>query len=184
MSTVAESSTAPIGQSWSVWHIDPRHSLAEFSVRHMMLSKVRGRFTGVSGTIVDAAEDPKHSSVKAEVDVTTPITGDPQRASTCGRRWVTMAQGGSSAGGPVLEVEVEVLRDVPTAVAGWLQRQDPLAGQAIGACDADWLRVRSDTVQLHCREANVEILMSGPTVDADNAALAALLRRIKPAPGA
>jgi len=79
MSTVAESSTAPISQSWSVWHIHPRHSLAESSVRHMMLSKVRGRFTGVSGTIVDAAEDPKYSSVKAEIDVTTLITGDPQR---------------------------------------------------------------------------------------------------------
>src|SRR5678815_1053245 len=45
----------------------------------MMLSKVRGRFTGVSGTIVDAADDPKYSSVKAEIDVTTLITGDPQR---------------------------------------------------------------------------------------------------------
>jgi len=40
---------------------------------------VRGRFTGVSGTIVDAAEDPKLSSVKAAIDVTTLVTGDPQR---------------------------------------------------------------------------------------------------------
>ena len=79
MSTVAESTPAPTVQSWSVWHIDPRHSLVEFSVRHMMLSKVRGRFTGVSGTMVDAAEDPKYSSVNAEIDVTTLITGDPQR---------------------------------------------------------------------------------------------------------
>jgi polyisoprenoid-binding protein YceI len=79
MSTVAEATPTPTGQRWSVWHIDPRHSLAEFSVRHMMLSRVRGRFTGVSGTIVDAAEDPKYSSVKAEIDVTTLITGDPQR---------------------------------------------------------------------------------------------------------
>jgi len=62
-----------------VWHIDPHHSLAEFSARHMMLSKVRGQFTGVTGTIVDAADDPKYSSVKAEIDVTTLITGDPQR---------------------------------------------------------------------------------------------------------
>jgi len=45
----------------------------------MMLSKVRGQFTGISGTIVDAAEDPKLSSVKAAIDVTTLITGDPQR---------------------------------------------------------------------------------------------------------
>jgi polyisoprenoid-binding protein YceI len=79
MTTVAESNTQPTVQTWSVWHIDPHHSLAEFSARHMMLSKVRGRFTGVSGTIVDAADDPKYSSVKADIDVTTLITGDPQR---------------------------------------------------------------------------------------------------------
>jgi len=79
MSTIAESTTPPASQTWSVWHIDPRHTLAEFSVRHMMLSKVRGQFTGVSGTIVDANEDPKYSSVKAAVDVTTLVTGDPQR---------------------------------------------------------------------------------------------------------
>ena len=79
MSTVAESTPTPTSQSWSVWHIDPHHSLAEFSVRHMMLSRVRGRFTGVSGTIVDGADAPQYSSVKAEIDVTTLITGDPQR---------------------------------------------------------------------------------------------------------
>ena len=79
MSIVAEANTAPTTQSWSAWHIDPRHSLAQFSVRHMMLSKVRGQFTGLSGTIVDAADDPKRSSVKAAIDVTTLITGDPQR---------------------------------------------------------------------------------------------------------
>ena len=79
MITVAESTSTPNVQSWSVWQIDPRHSLAEFSVRHMMLSKVRGQFTGISGTIVDGADDPKYSSVKAEIDVTTLITGDPQR---------------------------------------------------------------------------------------------------------
>src|SRR5438270_2843427 len=45
----------------------------------MMLSKVRGQFTGISGTIVDAADDPTRSSVKAAIDVTTLITGDPQR---------------------------------------------------------------------------------------------------------
>jgi polyisoprenoid-binding protein YceI len=79
MTSSVESNTAATVQSWSVWHIDLRHSLAEFSARHMMVSKVRGRFTGVSGTIIDAADDPKHSSVRAEIDVTTLITGDPQR---------------------------------------------------------------------------------------------------------
>jgi polyisoprenoid-binding protein YceI len=45
----------------------------------MMVTNVRGRFTGISGSIVDAGEDPKYSSVKAAIDVTTLITGDPQR---------------------------------------------------------------------------------------------------------
>jgi polyisoprenoid-binding protein YceI len=79
MSTLTEANTTPGVPTWSAWHVDPRHSLAEFSVRHMMLSKVRGQFTGISGTIVDAGGDPIRSSVKAAIDVTTLITGDPQR---------------------------------------------------------------------------------------------------------
>jgi polyisoprenoid-binding protein YceI len=79
MTTLVDSNTAPAVQTWSVWQIDPRHGLAEFSARHMMLSRVRGHFTGVSGTIIDAADEPTYSSVKAEIDVTTLTTGDPQR---------------------------------------------------------------------------------------------------------
>ena len=79
MSTTDASMTGPQVDSWSAWHIDPAHSLVEFSVRHMMLSNVRGRFTGISGTVVDAGEDPKRSPVKAAIDVTTLITGDPRR---------------------------------------------------------------------------------------------------------
>ena len=56
MSIVAEANTAPSTQSWSAWHIDPRHSLAQFSVRHMMLSRVRGQFTGISGKYVKLAD--------------------------------------------------------------------------------------------------------------------------------
>ena len=56
MSIVAEANTAPTTQSWSAWHIDPRHSLAQFSVRHMMLSKVRGQFTGISGRYVKLSD--------------------------------------------------------------------------------------------------------------------------------
>ena len=91
MSTVTESTTTPTVQSWSVWHIDPRHSLAEFSVRHMMLSKVRGRFTGVSGTIVDAAEDPKLSSVKAAISYASEgrsVALSPERKAPPKMLWV------------------------------------------------------------------------------------------------
>jgi len=79
MSTTATSTTTPETGEWSVWHIDPSHSVAEFSVRHMMVTNVKGRFMGISGNIVDAREDPNYSSVKAAIDVTTLITGDPQR---------------------------------------------------------------------------------------------------------
>lgn len=61
------------------WRVDPAHSSAQFSVRHMMISTVRGQFGGVRGTI---AYDPKNvsaSSVEATIDCTTVNTGDPKR---------------------------------------------------------------------------------------------------------
>ena len=46
--------------------IDPSHTTVEFVVRHMMIAKVRGRFTSVSGTLVV----PEGSNVPTAVDVT------------------------------------------------------------------------------------------------------------------
>ncbi len=60
------------------WEIDPSHSLVEFSVRHMMFSKVKGRFTSFRGTIV-IGEDPQESSVEAVVDMASVDTGDEGR---------------------------------------------------------------------------------------------------------
>lgn len=60
------------------WTIDPAHSEVGFSVRHMMVSKVRGRFTGVDGTIVTAA-DPLSSTATATIDLSTIDTGNEQR---------------------------------------------------------------------------------------------------------
>jgi polyisoprenoid-binding protein YceI len=60
------------------WTIDPVHSEVGFSVRHMMVSKVRGRFTNFSGRIVTGA-DPLDSSVTAEIDLTSIDTGNAQR---------------------------------------------------------------------------------------------------------
>jgi polyisoprenoid-binding protein YceI len=79
MSSTAAITPTPQAEGYSVWQIDTAHSLVEFSIRHMMVSNVKGRFTGLSGTIVDAEGDPKLSSVKAAIDVTTLITGDPKR---------------------------------------------------------------------------------------------------------
>jgi polyisoprenoid-binding protein YceI len=60
------------------WAIDPVHSEVSFTVRHMMVSKVRGRFDKFEGTIV-TAEDPLESTVLATVDLTTISTGQEQR---------------------------------------------------------------------------------------------------------
>jgi polyisoprenoid-binding protein YceI len=60
------------------WDIDPTHSDVSFSVRHMMVSKVRGRFSGVRGRIVTGAAV-LDSSVTAEIDVTSFDTGNAQR---------------------------------------------------------------------------------------------------------
>ncbi|HVA60962.1 MAG TPA: YceI family protein [Mycobacteriales bacterium] len=60
------------------WSIDPVHSDLSFSIRHMMVSKVRGRFATVDGTIV-TAEDPLASSATATVDVDSFDTGNEQR---------------------------------------------------------------------------------------------------------
>ena len=60
------------------WAIDPVHSEVSFTVRHMMVSKVRGRFDTFEGTIVTAA-NPLDSSVTASVDLSSINTGQEQR---------------------------------------------------------------------------------------------------------
>jgi len=60
------------------WTIDPVHSEVGFSVRHMMVSKVRGKFTSFSGEIV-TGEKPADSSATAEIDLASIHTGAEQR---------------------------------------------------------------------------------------------------------
>jgi polyisoprenoid-binding protein YceI len=60
------------------WAIDPVHSEVSFTVRHMMVSKVRGRFDKFEGTIV-TAENPLDSSVTASVDLSSINTAQEQR---------------------------------------------------------------------------------------------------------
>lgn len=60
------------------WTIDPVHSEVSFVVRHMMVSKVRGRFDKFEGTIV-TAPNPLQSSVTATVDLSSVNTGEPNR---------------------------------------------------------------------------------------------------------
>jgi polyisoprenoid-binding protein YceI len=60
------------------WTIDPVHSDVAFVARHFTVSKVRGRFNGVSGTIV-TDEEPTRSSVTATIAAASVDTGNEQR---------------------------------------------------------------------------------------------------------
>lgn len=61
------------------WKIDPAHSHAEFKIRHMMISNVKGSFSGITGTLIEDTTDPTLSQVEAAIDINTISTGDPQR---------------------------------------------------------------------------------------------------------
>ena len=60
------------------WSIDPVHSEVGFSVRHMMVSKVRGRFTAFEGEIV-TGENPLDSTVSATIELGSIDTGNTER---------------------------------------------------------------------------------------------------------
>jgi polyisoprenoid-binding protein YceI len=63
--------------STGTWAIDPAHSSIDFSVRHLMVSKVRGRFETFSGTISVAPDGTP--AVTAEIDIRSLNTGNAQR---------------------------------------------------------------------------------------------------------
>jgi polyisoprenoid-binding protein YceI len=63
----------------STWSIDPVHSVAEFKVKHMMISNVKGQFTGVEGTLTFDEADIAKSRVTATIDAATITTRDVQR---------------------------------------------------------------------------------------------------------
>lgn len=60
------------------WDIDPGHTDLAFTGRHFMVTKVRGRFTGVTGTVV-IAEDLRDSSVEVSIDMATVESGNATR---------------------------------------------------------------------------------------------------------
>jgi polyisoprenoid-binding protein YceI len=76
--TTPSTATAIPGYVAGTWNIDPVHSEVGFSARHMMVSKVRGRFTTFSGQLV-TGENPLDSTVSAEIDLASITTGNDQR---------------------------------------------------------------------------------------------------------
>jgi polyisoprenoid-binding protein YceI len=68
----------PTGYIAGTWDIDPVHSEVSFQVRHLVVSKVRGRFDKFDGAIV-TAEDPAQSSVQVTIDTASLNTSNPDR---------------------------------------------------------------------------------------------------------
>ncbi len=71
-------STAP-KSGLRVWEIDPAHSSAQFSVRHLMISNVKGEFSKVTGRVTFDGEDLERASVEASVDVNSISTREADR---------------------------------------------------------------------------------------------------------
>ncbi|MFE3545151.1 YceI family protein [Nocardia sp. NPDC059177] len=65
------------GLTAGTWAIDPSHSTVGFSVRHLMVSKVRGRFTDFDGSLVINADGT--ASAQAEIRVDSLTTDNAQR---------------------------------------------------------------------------------------------------------
>lgn len=63
----------------TTWNIDASHSIAEFAVKHMMVTTVKGRFGALEGAINFNESDPSASSATATIDVGSIDTNDPNR---------------------------------------------------------------------------------------------------------
>jgi polyisoprenoid-binding protein YceI len=70
----------PLGENVkTTYKIDPAHSSAQFTIRHMMITNVRGGFSGVQGTVLIDTDNPSGSVIDAVIDATTLNTLDPDR---------------------------------------------------------------------------------------------------------
>ncbi|HET9319954.1 MAG TPA: YceI family protein [Bryobacteraceae bacterium] len=74
MSTPAAPQTAA-----ATWNIDPVHTVAEFKVKHMMISNVKGQFTAVTGVMTVDEADVTKSRVEATIEAASVHTRDAQR---------------------------------------------------------------------------------------------------------
>lgn len=79
MTIVAAAFAAALTLQGADYKIDSAHSNAGFTVRHMMVSNVKGQFSKVTGTISYDEANPGATSVEASVDVTTVNTNEPKR---------------------------------------------------------------------------------------------------------
>src|SRR5260370_40367736 len=76
---LAAALSLPAPAANSNWQVDPAHSSAQFSVRHMAISTVRGAFSKVSGTVVLDDKDISKSTVDVTIDANSVDTRVPDR---------------------------------------------------------------------------------------------------------
>ena len=143
--TDAPASVAIPGYRVGTWKADPVHSEIAFSVRHLMLSKARGRFTGYDVTIV-LSEDPLASTVTATIDLASIDTGSEPRDNHLRsadyleiEKYPTMSYRSTgvrrTGDGWVVDGELTlhgVTRPVPLAVEANGFGPDPFGGQRAG----------------------------------------------------
>jgi polyisoprenoid-binding protein YceI len=77
MSTIAPAATS--AATTTTWNIDPAHSSAEFKVKHMMISNVKGKFSGITGVLHRFEADHTKSTLEVSIDASTINTQDAQR---------------------------------------------------------------------------------------------------------
>jgi polyisoprenoid-binding protein YceI len=75
-STTVRATPTAATTSTSIWNIDPAHSVAEFKVRHMMISFVKGKFSGLSGVLKLDESDYTRSSVEVSIPAASVSTVD------------------------------------------------------------------------------------------------------------
>jgi polyisoprenoid-binding protein YceI len=63
----------------ATWQVDPIHSHVEFSVRHLMIATVRGRFAELAGTLTGGDDDPEHAGIEITIPAASIDTREPQR---------------------------------------------------------------------------------------------------------
>jgi polyisoprenoid-binding protein YceI len=76
---LAAALSLPAAAATSTWQIDPAHSAAQFSVKHLAISTVRGAFTKLTGTVQFDDKDITKSSVEVTIDVNSVDTRQPDR---------------------------------------------------------------------------------------------------------
>src|SRR5260221_3423142 len=76
---LAAALSLPAAAATSTWQIDPNHSAAQFAVRHLAISTVRGAFTKVSGAVQLDDKDISKSTVDVTIDAASVDTRVPDR---------------------------------------------------------------------------------------------------------